>query len=66
MSPWRGSNETALCAGIILLSPRLCDCLNRKGGDTVTGPDEDNHANQCNQNNDEYWHSRGCEDDEDE
>jgi len=22
------------------------------------GPDEDNHANQCNPNNDEYEHSR--------
>jgi hypothetical protein len=21
--------------------------------------DNDNHANQCNPNNDEYWHSRG-------
>ena len=21
--------------------------------------DLDNHANQCNPNNDEYWHSRG-------
>ena len=24
----------------------------------------DNHANQLNPNNDEYWHSRGEEDDE--
>jgi len=23
-----------------------------------TDPDDDNHANQCNPNNDEYWHSR--------
>jgi hypothetical protein len=22
--------------------------------------DNDNHANQCNPNNDEYWHSRGA------
>lgn len=21
--------------------------------------DNDNHSNQCNPNNDEYWHSRG-------
>jgi len=21
-------------------------------------PDDDNHANQCNPNNDEYWNSR--------
>lgn len=21
-------------------------------------PDDDNHADQCNPNNDEYWHSR--------
>lgn len=29
--------------------------------------DLDNHANQCNPNNDEYWHSRDaeCEDQED-
>ncbi len=26
---------------------------------TTNGPDEDNHANQCNPNNDEYWDSRG-------
>lgn len=28
--------------------------------------DLDNHANQCNPNNDEYWHSRDaeCEDQE--
>lgn len=28
--------------------------------------DNDNHSNQCNPNNDEYWHSRGldeCPDD---
>ncbi len=32
------------------------------------GPDEDNHANQCNPNNDEYWHSReaGSWDDDDD
>lgn len=24
--------------------------------------DNDNHANQCNPNHDEYWHSRGWED----
>lgn len=31
------------------------------------GPDEDNHAHQCNPNDDEYWHSRdaGSQDDED-
>jgi len=23
-----------------------------------TDPDDDNHANQCNPNNDEYWHIR--------
>jgi hypothetical protein len=23
------------------------------------GPDEDNHADQCNPNNDAYWESRG-------
>ena len=29
-------------------------------------PDEDIHANQCNHNNDEYWHSRdaGSQDEE--
>jgi hypothetical protein len=26
--------------------------------------DNDNHANQCNPNNDEYWNSRGVGDDE--
>lgn len=26
-----------------------------------TQDDLDNHANQCNPNNDEYWHSRGLE-----
>ncbi len=25
----------------------------------MSGPDEDNHANQCNANNDAYWESRG-------
>ena len=28
--------------------------------------DNDNHANQCNPNNDEYWHSRGESDSDDE
>jgi hypothetical protein len=26
--------------------------------------DLDNHSNQCNPNHDEYWHSRGLEQDE--
>ena len=26
--------------------------------DEPTQDDLDNHANQCNPNNDEYWHSR--------
>ena len=25
----------------------------------MSGPDEDNHANQCNPNNEAYWDSRG-------
>lgn len=29
-----------------------------------TQADLDNHANQLNPNNDEYWHSRGEQDDE--
>ena len=24
--------------------------------------DNDNHSDQLNPNNDEYWHSRGCDD----
>jgi len=31
----------------------------------MSGPNENNHSNQCNPNNDEYWHSRG-EDEEDD
>ena len=27
--------------------------------DEPTQADLDHHANQCNPNNDEYWHSRG-------
>jgi len=30
----------------------------RKEPAMYTDPDDDNHANQCNPNNDEYWHSR--------
>jgi hypothetical protein len=25
----------------------------------MSGPNEDNHADQCNPNNDSYWESRG-------
>jgi hypothetical protein len=25
----------------------------------MSDPDDDNHANQCNENNDAYWQSRG-------
>lgn len=28
--------------------------------------DLDNHANQCNPNNDEYWNSRGQNDEDDD
>lgn len=31
---------------------------NRKEPNMHPDPDDDNHANQCNPNNDEYWHSR--------
>jgi len=27
----------------------------------MTKSDTDNHANQCNANNDAYWESRGCD-----
>ena len=37
-------------------------------GDPMSDPksDADNHANQCNPNNDAYWSSRGYSDDDDE
>jgi hypothetical protein len=30
----------------------------RKEVNVMTQDDQDNHANQCNPNNYEYWHSR--------
>lgn len=33
--------------------------MKSKENDNMSGPNEDNHANQCNPNNDAYWQSRG-------
>ena len=30
----------------------------REVNNLTNDPDDDNHADQCNPNNDEYWHSR--------
>lgn len=37
-----------------------------KSGYEPTQDDLDNHANQMNPNNDEYWNSRGYDDEETE
>ncbi len=36
-----------------------CNNKSTKGGEKVSKSDDDNHANQCNPNNDAYWESRG-------
>lgn len=35
--------------------------LLKNGGENMSKSDDDNHANQCNPNNDAYWESRGCD-----
>ncbi len=33
--------------------------LENQGGEELSKSSDDNHANQCNPNNDAYWESRG-------
>lgn len=43
---------------IRLYNDNHCNDNKLKGGGKMTKCDTDNHANQCNPNNDAYWESR--------